>query len=290
MEIAYKDFIQNILNTRGRFACGNEYHERHHIVPKCLGGSNDEDNLIDLFAKEHFIAHKLLATEYPDNKSLTFAWTCMAFPNNKVQKRYEVTPEEYEEAKKAISRAMSGRTMSEETKKKLSDSKKGKSLSDETKEKLSKTFKGRLITDEHRKKISEALKGIVFSDEHKSNIGNSKKNKPLSEAQKEALASVCEMNKGRKHSDETKAKISAANKGRELSQETREKLSQAHKGKRTKSLLVKVAQYDLNTDCLIKEWDCIMDASRATGIDNSAIAKCAKGKRRHAGGFVWKFI
>ena len=31
MEITYQDFIQNILNTRGRFNCGDEYHERHHI-------------------------------------------------------------------------------------------------------------------------------------------------------------------------------------------------------------------------------------------------------------------
>ena len=51
--INYNDFIQNILNTRGRFACGDEYHERHHIVPKCCGGTNDKDNLIDLFAQEH---------------------------------------------------------------------------------------------------------------------------------------------------------------------------------------------------------------------------------------------
>ena len=63
----YKTFIENILNTRGRFACGEEYHERHHIIPKSCGGTNDKNNLIDLFAKEHFIAHKLLALENPDN-------------------------------------------------------------------------------------------------------------------------------------------------------------------------------------------------------------------------------
>ena len=119
--MCYQEFIQNILNTRGRFNCGDEYHERHHIIPKCLGGSNEEENLIDLFAKEHFIAHKLLAQENPDNNSLVFAWTCMAFPNNNVQERYETTPEEYEEAKKAIIKAMSGRTVSDETKKKQSN-------------------------------------------------------------------------------------------------------------------------------------------------------------------------
>jgi hypothetical protein len=32
--MTYQEFIDNILNTRGRFSCGNEYHERHHIKPK----------------------------------------------------------------------------------------------------------------------------------------------------------------------------------------------------------------------------------------------------------------
>lgn len=34
--------------------------ETHHIVPKCMGGSNDKENLVNLTAREHFVAHKLL--------------------------------------------------------------------------------------------------------------------------------------------------------------------------------------------------------------------------------------
>ena len=55
--MTYNEFIDNILKSRGRFCCGDEYHERHHIVPKCMGGTNDKENLIDLFAKEHYVAH-----------------------------------------------------------------------------------------------------------------------------------------------------------------------------------------------------------------------------------------
>ena len=73
-ENTYEEFIQNILKTRGRFECGDEYHERHHIVPKCMGGTDEEDNLIDLFAREHFMAHKLLALENRDNDKLVYAW------------------------------------------------------------------------------------------------------------------------------------------------------------------------------------------------------------------------
>lgn len=37
------------------------YFERHHIVPRCVGGSDDPDNLVKLKAGEHFLAHRLLS-------------------------------------------------------------------------------------------------------------------------------------------------------------------------------------------------------------------------------------
>jgi len=36
------------------------YFEKHHILPKSLGGSNDKENLVKLTAREHFICHALL--------------------------------------------------------------------------------------------------------------------------------------------------------------------------------------------------------------------------------------
>ena len=39
------------------------YTECHHILPRCLGGNDDNDdndNLVDLSAREHFICHLLL--------------------------------------------------------------------------------------------------------------------------------------------------------------------------------------------------------------------------------------
>lgn len=292
--MCYKEFIQNILNTRGRFNCGDEYHERHHITPKCLGGGNEEENLIDLFAKEHFVAHKLLAQENPDNNSLVFAWTCMAFPNNNVQERYESTPEEYEEARKALSKAMSGRTVSDETKKKQSNIAKERFSIPEN-----NPFYGKRHTEETRNILSQKNKGKPspnkgkqLPEETKQKISKAKKGKPLSDAEKEAHILVGNKLKGRKLTEEHKTKISAANKGKIISEESKKKMSDVKKGKRSEWLCIKVAQYDAKTGCLIKIWDCIMDASRATGIDNSRIAKCAKGKYgcKTAGGFIWKFV
>lgn len=92
--MTYCEFIENILSIRGRNGCGDEYHEVHHITPKCLGGSNDKDNLIDLFAEEHFTAHKLLALENPDNDALQRAFGAMAHVC-KGGRKYNVSEEDY---------------------------------------------------------------------------------------------------------------------------------------------------------------------------------------------------
>ena len=47
--------------------------EWHHVVPRCLGGSDDSDNLVLLTWREHFIAHRLLCRMYPENHKLKYA-------------------------------------------------------------------------------------------------------------------------------------------------------------------------------------------------------------------------
>jgi len=37
------------------------YSERHHVLPRCLGGGDESGNLIDLTPEDHFFAHLLLA-------------------------------------------------------------------------------------------------------------------------------------------------------------------------------------------------------------------------------------
>ena len=106
--MTYEEFIDNILKTRGRFNCSSDYHERHHIIPRCMNGTNDKDNLIDLFAREHFVAHRLLALENPNNEKLVYAWWNMCQCKDSSQMRIEVTPEEYEEARKQYVQNFSG--------------------------------------------------------------------------------------------------------------------------------------------------------------------------------------
>lgn len=49
------------------------YFEIHHIAPRCMGGSDDKENLVMFTAREHFIAHILLWKIYPSNSNLFHA-------------------------------------------------------------------------------------------------------------------------------------------------------------------------------------------------------------------------
>ena len=51
------------LIDRARNRVLGTYKENHHIIPKCMGGTNDSWNLVKLTAKEHFICHLLLLFE-----------------------------------------------------------------------------------------------------------------------------------------------------------------------------------------------------------------------------------
>lgn len=169
--LTYEEFIQNILNTRGRHGCGEQYHEKHHILPKCMGGGNEEENLIDLFAREHFEAHRILALENPENNKLVYAWNVMAFPQSKLHNynRYELTAEEYEEVRKSFSKTITGKNNPNYGNHKMAGANHpmyGKHHSDETKKKISEATKGenhymfgKHHSEEARKKISESHKG-----------------------------------------------------------------------------------------------------------------------------------
>lgn len=58
------------------------YVERHHIIPRCMGGTDSKDNLVKLTPEEHFLAHQLLVKIYPNNNKLVFAATCMSRNSN----------------------------------------------------------------------------------------------------------------------------------------------------------------------------------------------------------------
>ena len=244
----YEEFINNILETRGRFNCDDNYHEKHHILPKCLGGKDDEENLIDLFAREHFIAHKLLACENPDIEELVYAWWMMSMVKNDKQDRYELTPDEYEEARKSFSKKHSERLI-------------GNCASDVTRQKISLANIKRWENQEARDKQSCKFIGRVFSEESKQKM-------------REAAKIT--------HSDEEwKIKMREANLGKIVSEETRDKMSKSHIGKSVggnSPCAISVYCPELN-----QIFDCVTDVERAGYTSRSNVCACLSGRTKTAG-------
>ena len=95
-QIIYNKLIEKAKNRKLE-----GYTETHHIIPKCLGGKDIKENLVDLTAKEHFLCHKLLCEIYPNNHKLLWALWLMAIGKQKWKHRnpYKVTSKDYERAR-----------------------------------------------------------------------------------------------------------------------------------------------------------------------------------------------
>jgi hypothetical protein len=81
----YRKIYEDLI-VRGKHRIFNGYTEKHHIIPRCMGGSNDLKNIVKLTPEEHYIAHQLLCKIYPKNDALVLAAAMMIVnrPSNKL--------------------------------------------------------------------------------------------------------------------------------------------------------------------------------------------------------------
>jgi len=93
------------------------YYEKHHIVPRSLGGDNSKENIVKLTAKEHLVAHKLLVKfkEGEDKRKMQRAFFFMFYSNNP-ERKYSTTDlakarEQYSESLKGRPSWNKGRTL-----------------------------------------------------------------------------------------------------------------------------------------------------------------------------------
>lgn len=77
----YQKIYDQLVN-RGKNRVLEGYTEKHHIVPRCFGGSDSEDNLVSLTPEEHYMCHLLLVKMYPGNLRLVKAAMMMGCSNN----------------------------------------------------------------------------------------------------------------------------------------------------------------------------------------------------------------
>jgi len=85
----YLKIYNNIINKR-KIEKPIGYKEKHHIIPYCISKNDNDNNLIDLTAREHYICHLLLVKIYKNTKyyyKLLNAFLMMNCKNTK-QNRY----------------------------------------------------------------------------------------------------------------------------------------------------------------------------------------------------------
>lgn len=98
----YKQHYNKLINRakNRNLSC---YTESHHIIPKCMGGTDNTENLVKLTPREHFIAHLLLLKIYPNKYSLIKAVNMMCTGH----KRYRSMNRMYGWLKEKFSNEMS---------------------------------------------------------------------------------------------------------------------------------------------------------------------------------------
>ena len=75
-----KIYTSIIANAKNRNHL--EYGEKHHIIPRCIGGTDSEENLVKLYPEEHYLAHQLLVKMHPGNIKLIHAMHMMTVNSN----------------------------------------------------------------------------------------------------------------------------------------------------------------------------------------------------------------
>jgi len=99
-----------------------DYSEKHHILPRCLGGSNSKSNIVKLTPEEHYVAHQLLSKIHPENHSLKKAAWMMTVRSANQQRNNKAYGWIKRNARPmGITNGMFGKTHSDEIKTKLAE-------------------------------------------------------------------------------------------------------------------------------------------------------------------------
>jgi hypothetical protein len=156
-----KIYFQIINNALSRINHG--YVEKHHIIPKSCGGSNDKNNLVSLTAREHFICHWLLTkmTSGEHLRNMHYAFKIMSVHgktarlkniakntitsvSDKTKRQISLTmKEQYASGKRKAIKGMEGKSMPASARERISQAQKGKPKTDNHKEKLRQNLKGK---------------------------------------------------------------------------------------------------------------------------------------------------
>jgi hypothetical protein len=169
-KLTYNNLVER-AKTRGLDKSVLEgYYEVHHIIPRCMGGTDDKENLVLLNYREHVICHVILVRLNPDNVDLIRAADFMLnvdrydengnkivikLKSSRIAEKIKIENQKYN---RGIYHPSYGTHISEEHKKILSEVNSRK-RDMKTRINMSNAWLGTRHTDESKKKMSEAKKG-----------------------------------------------------------------------------------------------------------------------------------
>lgn len=80
MLMDYKLIYEKIIaRAKNRTTTIDEYTEKHHIIPRCMGGDDEKENIVILTPEEHYVCHQLLVKIYPEHVGLWRAVYMMTY-------------------------------------------------------------------------------------------------------------------------------------------------------------------------------------------------------------------
>lgn len=97
----YGNLYVNLLLKHGTEDKPDGYSERHHIIPKALGGGDEKENLVYLSARVHFLAHWILHRihQLPETARALYG---MADVHRRPDRKHMLSARRYEYARKAF--------------------------------------------------------------------------------------------------------------------------------------------------------------------------------------------
>jgi len=117
LDSKYTNWYDSIIfRAKNRVLPNDVYTEKHHVIPRSLGGDDSKENIARLTAREHFICHWLLVkmTTGPDQKKMAYACKRMMHSSGSKQQRYKVTGRIYEQLKINLNAVLKNREFTPE--------------------------------------------------------------------------------------------------------------------------------------------------------------------------------
>ena len=185
---------------------GTEYFERHHITPRCLGGSDDTTNLALLTAKEHFICHHLLTKIHPTSSKLHNAFWMMLICASPNQHRHKTTGKAYQVAKQIQAQIRSELWKTNNPNTNRSNAGVNNPMYGSCRTGKDNPFFGKKHSDETKAKIGEKNSTKIWSTEEKEKLSDSWKNRPIIICPHCGKESIHAANMRRYHFDKCKLK------------------------------------------------------------------------------------